>query len=263
VNQVSKEVRWQLLTREDVRAAALEQAVVVQPMGSIEQHGPHLPVDTDSASSEAIALKAARLAPFPVLIAPTVWWGVSDYWMRFGGTITVRHESLVDLLADIVAAVGRNGFRRVLLLNGHAGNSSVMYTVGMRFLTGDIKVVGLNYWMLVSDFLRDNCRSDQGMIGHAGEVETSLQLALRPEVVQAVLIPQVGTDLPRSVFGNRWREATITPPHPEAESPTGVYGRPAAARREFGLEILEAAAGQLVEFLDAFRRMPLDDEVGR
>lgn len=262
MTEVSREVRWQLLTREDVRAEAREQAIVVQPMGSIEQHGLHLPVDTDSASSEAIALKAARQAPFPVLVAPTVWWGVSEYWMPFGGTLTVRHELLVDLVAEIVTAVGRNGFRRVLLLNGHAGNTAVMHAVAMRFLAGGIKVVGLNYWMLVQDLLRANCRSDQGMIGHAGEVETSLQLALRPEGVRSELIPQGGTDMPSSVFGDRWREATIAPPQPETESPTGVYGRPAAARREFGVEILEAAASQLVEFLDAFRQVPLPEERG-
>lgn len=257
---VANEVRWHLLTREDVRAAAQAQAIVVQPLGSIEQHGPHLPVDTDCSISEAIALKAAQLARFPVLVAPTVWWGVSEYWMRFGGTLTLRHELLIDLVAEIVGAVGRNGFRRVLLLNGHAGNTAAMHGVAMRFVSGGMKVVGLNYWVLAEDLLRAKSRSDQGRIGHAGEVETSLQLALGADAVRRERIPKDGTDLPRSVFGGRWADLMIAAPHPEAESPTGVYGRPTAARREFGLEILKVAAGRLVEFLDEFRKVPLPEE---
>lgn len=254
---VGGETRWQRLRREDVLAAARADAVIVQPVGSIEQHGPHLPLDTDSFTSEAIALRAAAAAPFPVLVLPTVWWGVSEYWMGFGGTIALQPGVLADLLADILGAVARNGFRRALLLNGHGGNPGTMHTVAVRLLGRGVKVVGVNYWALVRDLLTEKSRADRGSIGHAGEVETSLQLALRPDLVRADLAPREGTEVPRSALGKKWGDILIAPPDPGVESPLGVYGAAAAASASFGEEILEMATSRLVELLSDLRTVPV------
>jgi creatinine amidohydrolase len=252
----SRIVRWQTLTRQEVLDAANQGAVIVQPIGSVEQHGPHLPVDVDSFTAEAVAVRAAQRAPFPVLVTPTVWWGVSEYWMRLGGTLALRPEVLVDLLGDIVESIGRHGFRRVLLLNGHAGNAAAMHTVAIRALRWGMKVVGVSYWLLARDLIREKSRTDLGHIGHAGEVETSLQLALRPESVREHLIPRDdSTKLPRSALPPEWAEIAVMPPHPEAESPIGVYGQPESARAEFGAEVLDTAASRLVDLLQAFREV--------
>lgn len=253
---IDGEIRWQRLRREDVLAAARRDAVIVQPIGSIEQHGPHLPLDTDSYTSEAVALRAAAAAPFPVLILPTVWWGVSEYWMGFGGTIALQPAVLADLLTDILGGVARNGFRRALLLNGHAGNAGTMHTVAVRLLGRGLKVVGLNYWALVRDLLKEKSRADGGSIGHAGEVETSLQLALRADLVRADLAPREGTEMPRSTLGE-WSELVVAAPDPALESPLGVYGAAATASASFGQEILEQATSRLVELLDDFRNVPV------
>jgi creatinine amidohydrolase len=253
---IDGETRWQRLRREDVLEAARRDAVIVQPIGSIEQHGPHLPVDTDSYTSEAIALRAAAAAPFPVLVLPTVWWGVSEYWMGFGGTIALQPGVLADLLTDILGGVVRNGFRRALLLNGHGGNPATMHTVAVRLLGRGLKVVGINYWALVRDLLKEKSRADGGSIGHAGEVETSLQLALRADLVRAKLAPREGTEMPRSALG-KWAELVVAAPDPALESPLGVYGAPAAASASFGEEILERATSRLVELLDDFRNLPV------
>lgn len=253
---IGGEVRWQLLRREDVRDAARGGAVVVQPIGSIEQHGPHLPLDTDSYTSEAVALRAATAAPFPVLVLPTVWWGVSEYWMGFAGTIAVQPSVLADLLTDILDSVARGGFHHALLLNGHGGNPGTMHTVAVRLLGRGLKVVGVNYWALVRDLLREKSRADGGSIGHAGEVETSLQLALRADLVRADLAPREGTEMPRSALG-KWGELVVAPPDPALESPLGVYGAASAASATFGREILDLAVSRLVELLDDHRRVPV------
>jgi creatinine amidohydrolase len=253
---IDGETRWQRLRREDVLVAARRDAVIVQPIGSIEQHGPHLPLDTDSYTSEAIALRAAAAAPFPVLVLPTVWWGVSEYWMGFGGTIALQPSVLADLLTDILGAVARNGFRRALLLNGHGGNPGTMHTVAVRLLGRGLKVVGLNYWSLVRDLLEEKSRADGGSIGHAGEVETSLQLALRADLVRPDLAPGEGTEMPRSALG-KWAELVVATPDPALESPLGVYGAAAAASAAFGEEILEQATSRLVQLLDDFRIVPV------
>ncbi len=255
---IDGEVRWQALRRQDVRVAAARNAVVIQPIGTIEQHGAHLPLDTDSFTAEAIALRAAGAASFPVLVTPTVWWGVSEYWMEFGGTLALRPEVLVDLLAEIAASIGRNGFRRLLLLNGHAGNTAAMHAVAVRLLRSDVRVLGLNYWSLARHLLLEKSVTDQGIIGHAGEVETSLQLALRPDLVRRDLMPRdpTETSLPRSVLPPEWAELAVMPPDPTAESPTGVYGVATSARAEFGAEIIEVATTRLVELLRIVREMP-------
>ena len=255
---IGGEVRWQALRRQDVRAAAERDAVVIQPLGTIEQHGPHLPLDTDSFSAETVAIRAAEAAPFPVLVAPTVWWGVSEYWMEFGGTIALRPEVLVDLLAEIVSSIGRNGFRRLLLLNGHAGNAAAMHATAVRSLGSEVRVVGMNYWNLAREVMRERSVADHGIIGHAGEIETSLQLALRPDLVRRDLMPtdQTETALPRSVLPQEWAEIVVMTPDPAAESPSGIYGVASAARAEFGAELVEVAAARLVGFLRVFRDLP-------
>ena len=255
---IDGEVRWQALRRQDVRAAAEQGAVVIQPIGTVEQHGDHLPLDTDSFTAEVVALRGARATPFPVLVTPTVWWGVSEYWMEFGGTLAPRPEVLVDLLSEIVGSIGRNGFSRVLLLNGHAGNAAAMHATTVRMLRSGVRVVGMNYWSLAREVLREKSVADPGVIGHAGEVETSLQLALRPDAVRRDLMPSdpATTAFPRSVWPAEWAEIVVQPPDPMAESPTGVCGVPAAARAELGAEMLEIAAARLVEFLRVFRELP-------
>src|SRR4051812_19352318 len=83
-------VLWQKQRREQVAAAARRDGLGILPTGAVEQHGPHLPLDTDSYSSFEIAVRAAALVGrFPVLVLPPVWWGLSPYWMVFPGTLTL------------------------------------------------------------------------------------------------------------------------------------------------------------------------------
>jgi creatinine amidohydrolase len=252
---VRGQVRWQLLSRQDIADMALPDTPLIQPIGSIEQHGPHLPLDTDAATAEAIAVRVAETAPFTVLVLPTVWWGVSPYWMKFSGTLSVRPETLVGLLREIIRATVAHGFRRIVLLNGHAGNVGVMHTVAVSFVDSGVRVIGLNYWALARDLLRQQSRADGGAIGHAGEVETSLQLALRPDQVRHERIPANSAEA-KPLLG-RWREAIVIPPDPGLESPLGVYGSAEAGRSEFGLEIMRAVTTQLIALLDDFRTLPL------
>ncbi len=230
---------------------------MIVPTGAIEQHGPHLPLDTDSYTAEGVAIRAAGRAASPVVVAPTVWWGVSGHWMGFPGTIAVSPSTLETLLVEIATGIAAHGFRRVLFLNGHAGNVGALHGACARLSAAGIRACGLHYWALAHPELDDLSTTDGGRIGHAGEIETSLQLHLRPETVGTLPVDGVATRMPRSVLPPAFIDAAIMPPDPAAESPSGVYGDPSAASASLGEAALDIIVQRVAEFLDAFARTPL------
>jgi creatinine amidohydrolase len=250
------ELRWQGLRRDAIARLAAADATVVVPTGSIEQHGDHLPLDTDSLTAQTVALRAAERVRSPIVVAPTVWWGVSGYWMGFPGTIAISPATLETLLVEVVSAICAHGFRRVVLLNGHAGNGGALHGACIRIAAAGIRICALNYWSLAQRDLEGLSQADRGRIGHAGEIETSLQLHLRPETVGPLPEDGAGTRMPRSVLPPDAIEAVIIPPDPAAESPSGVYGDPTGASAELGAAVLEVIVERLVEFLEAYRSTP-------
>ena len=125
---MSIEVEWARMTAPDLRAiAAREGALAILPAGSLEQHGPHLPVITDTASASAAAIAAARLVaadpnPVPVAVLPGLWLGLSEHHLPFGGTISVDYAAYRAILESIVRSLRALGFARLLIVNGHGGN---------------------------------------------------------------------------------------------------------------------------------------------
>jgi creatinine amidohydrolase len=250
-------VRWQALRRGDVAALARAGAVAVVPIGSVEQHGDHLPLDTDSYTAAAVAHRAGEAARFPVVVAPTVWWGVSGYWMGFPGTIAISPGTLEALLVEICSSIAAHGFPRIVLLNGHAGNTGALHASCTRLAADGIRAAGVHYWQLAASELERLCTMDAGVIGHAGEIETSLQLHLRPDAVGPLPSEGHGTRMPRSVLPPTFAGVAMMPPDPPSESPTGVYGDPSVASAELGARALDAIVERLVELLAAFRETPL------
>lgn len=174
---------------EIVETAETPGSVLVVPVGSIEQHGHHLPVATDTLLVDAIAhLGADRVEEdIPILVSPPVWTGYSPHHLAFGGTITTSFEGLLGLLESIADSALGNGFDAVLLLNGHGGNISLINgavsTIGVDH--PDVDVLGLTYFQLAASFIDDIRESDLGGMAHAGEFETSLMQHLYPELVRA------------------------------------------------------------------------------
>lgn len=249
-------VRWQSLRRVDIARLAAEDATVVVPTGSIEQHGDHLPLDTDSLTAETVALLAAERVRSPIVVAPTVWWGVSGYWMGFPGTIPLSPSLLESLLVEIVSAISAHGFRRVLLLNGHAGNTGALQGTCVRMAAQGVRICAAHYWSFAGDALAALSTVDAGRIGHAGEIETSLQLHLRPDRVGPLPADGAATRMPRSALPAAFADAMISAPDPATESPTGVYGDPSGATAELGAAALERIVDGLVTFLEAYRDSP-------
>ena len=113
-----RSVMWKELTAEDLRAKAAENAIVILPIASMEQHGPHLPVGVDTFLVEAVCKSGAELAvkDVPVVVAPTLWCGMAEHHMAYGGTFTFDIPTYLAVLRAFLVSIKRHGFRRVVFL---------------------------------------------------------------------------------------------------------------------------------------------------
>jgi len=228
-------VRLLELSRAEAGGRGAAGAICLLPVGSLEQHGEHLPVGTDSLLVEAVALRGAALARPDVLVAPTVWTGLSPHHVRLGLTVTLEPELLLELMRAIVRGL-RGWFPLVVIVNGHGGNRGWLEALG---LAEECLVV--SYWELVEpSALRELFPADLGSIGHAGQAETSAMLALEPGLVGVT------------------RDAAFEPIVKENDAfrlpdmgASGVLGDPSTASASNGELFLAAAALGLAEYLDS------------
>lgn len=162
--------------------------MVVIPVGSCEQHGPNTTFATDTARAEAFCKLLGERMGNTILVAPTVTYGLSSHHMHFPGTVTLRVETMISLLVDIVVSLNKHGFDRFMFVNGHGGNRSILEAtvVKLRYEYGII-----SYWTgMGTPFAKDGMQGDFDFsqpMGHACEVETSQLLYLAPEHVKTEL----------------------------------------------------------------------------
>jgi creatinine amidohydrolase len=173
-------------TRDELRSMA--DAVVVLPVGATEQHGPHLPVGTDHFAVEHIAIEAAKGVAdrIPVLVAPALPYGSSPHHLAFGGTLSLGTETYLRVVSDLVESLLIDGFRRVFVLNGHGGNNElIQLAVRDLALKRPADLAAASYWTIaMDDLVRVEANRYGRFPGHAGTFETSLVLALRPELIR-------------------------------------------------------------------------------
>jgi creatinine amidohydrolase len=244
------EAWWQTRRRDQI--AAMPKSTVLLPIGAVEQHGPHLPLDTDISGAVAVCERAARaLADPPALVLPPIPWGLSPYWLPFAGTLSLRPETILAMIADIGGSVAWHGFRRMVIVKGHRGNAGIVGAAATMLAEHGIRAAALSYWSLLgSTELRRLAPGDGGHTGHAGQTETSIQRYLRPELV-APEPPPDGADLCEFLappFGG----TCDAPPDPLRKAPLGVYGAASKADAAIGREIVELASERLAAFVQRF-----------
>jgi creatinine amidohydrolase len=224
-----KEHLWfdELSMKEAEKAAKTCNAIIF-PVGSVEEHGEHLPLSTDSIQPEYVALEVAKITK--CLVAPTLRYGVCNSTRGFPGTISITFEALYKMVRDVLEEFVRNGFRRILVLSGHAGQS---HMAALRLAAQEVVWENENESlekrlriMVCSDYdfayeLKGKHFSDKD--GHAGTIETSRVMTIRPDLVKTkgkTSFPQ----MPRFEIGA----------HPENYFPSGVIGDPTIASRKKG-----------------------------
>jgi creatinine amidohydrolase len=242
------ELEWARLKASELRALAQRDAIVLVPVAAMEQHGPHLPVMVDSLLCAEVALRTARRVAErqPIVVAPTVWSGLSEHHMPFGGTFTLDFATFFALLSCLCRSLVTHGFRRIFLLNGHGGNRFALRVV-IDEISGELgaAMATATYWEPAAGLIARILERQPG-VQHACEAETSMVMALRPELVDPARFAEAKFDeAPHMVTqrgGHVWRS------FPE-RTPTGVIGDPTAASAEKGERLLDAAAEAIAELL--------------
>ncbi|RZL89803.1 MAG: creatininase family protein [Variovorax sp.] len=255
---------WSQLTTRDFAALDPAVTVAVLPLGATEQHGPHLPLGVDSTLADGIVDAALSLLPaaLPVLFLPTQQIGLSPEHARFAGTLTLSAETLIRLWSEIGAGVARAGLRKLVLFNAHGGHVGAMDIVAreLRAAHGLI-VYSVSWFNLPLGEAGAQFSAEEYRFGvHAGEIETSMMLALAPGQVAMGAARDFGSssrqraaDYP--VLGNG-RSAKLGWAM-EDYNPEGAAGNAAAATAGKGRAVIDAAATQLAALLAEVSRLPL------
>ena len=245
---VTTTIRMEEMAWPDIRDAVDQGfTTAVVGIGSTEQHGPHLPTMTDARIGDEVAHRVARKLGH-ALQARTVAVGVSEHHLAFGGTLSLRPETLKMVLTDVVSSLARCGFRRVVLLPSHGGNFVTVQQVideAGETVPG-VEVTGYADLMGFSSFLNGLSAelgvSAEASGAHAGENETSMMLALEPDLVHADrfasgYLGPLGEAEAKKVF-----EEGMT-----ALTPNGVLGDPRGATADKGELYIERLAEMLAE----------------
>lgn len=157
-----KKVMWQEMLRHEFYEALEQRPVVIVPIGSIEQHGPHCPMDVDISGPFHLALAAAEaIDDFPVIVAPPINYGFTHYNMGEPGTITIGLETFIATLNDVARSIWANGFRRIIMLNGHGGNMQPNWSAAVKIAEEDVWVLALTYWLMAEPELAEWSEADE------------------------------------------------------------------------------------------------------
>ena len=232
------------LSTNEAAQAAKDGAVVIFPVGSVEEHGEHLPLCTDSVQPEYIALEVAKKTG--CLVAPSFRYGICNATRNFPGTLTIQFDTLYRLALDVLSELVRNGFKKIIVLSGHAGNS---HMVALRLAAQEIIIktqdTEKTRIMVLSefDFAEESAlKYANAKDGHAGTLETSRMMAIKPELVKTKGVASV------------WKMPQFeVVAHPELYFPSGVNGDPTAASKEKGQKINEYIIEQVEKLVKSLK----------
>jgi creatinine amidohydrolase len=235
---------------------AIKDKVIVVPLGSLEQHGHHMPMLTDSMiATEIVARSESQLADEAVFL-PVLWVGASDHHLGFPGTISLNNAVYVEVLEDILESLIGAGYRKIFLLNAHGGNITPgrMATLQVQLRHPelvDLVIAFSSWWSLADKEIAAINLLEQKIVTHACELETSMILQLRPELVDMDLA--AGSRIPfESAFYTPDFSAFSRVDVPRAFhrlSVTGAFGNPAVATAEKGELLFQIAVEQVVKFV--------------
>lgn len=255
-----KKYYYQSYTWPEINEVVKDQPVVVLPVGSVEDHGKHLPLDVDNFLIGSICEEAARQMDGELLLLPPVSYGFEEHHMDFPGTINIGMEHMLHFVLDITRSVAHHGFKRILIADGHGSNMPILDLVARRTVLETDALCGAFIWPSLARDVINKLRESQtpGGMAHACELETSLYLYLDGSRVRTEKI-QKEIGLPSSRFV--WMDLMNSSPvilmdHWTRFSKSGVVGDPTVATREKGEKIFRAVVQSLIDLAREFRNYP-------
>ena len=262
---IEKKHLFRHLTWPEVRTRAEEGAVIVIPVAAIEQHGYHLPVDVDNLLVEHVTEEAARRSDGAILTIPMIHYGFNEHNMGFPGTVSIRPYVFTDFLFDVAQSFVRQGFDRIVIVNGH-GSNQMLCNLASRQINNSTRALcsSVAHWALAEDAVKELRESAfPGGMAHGCEFETAIYQHLAPELVQ---MDKAGPRETPSIenkfiyddlYGsgpvhlvNRWSRI----------SESGIEGDPLLATPEKGKAFAECTIKNLIEFCTLFRAMTVPPE---
>ncbi|MBI5606460.1 MAG: creatininase family protein [Deltaproteobacteria bacterium] len=211
-------------------------------VGSCENHGFHLPFGTDTYVSTILAEKVAEQVK-GLLVLPSVNVGMSEHYSHFPLAISLQPETLIALLKDILRSVVKNGIKKIFIMNGHDGNISPIEiaTRSIKIKFPEVRIASLDaWWITAGKLIPPHTFEVWDGMGHAGEGETSMGLALFPELIEMKHARGVVPKLPEGI-DIKWNFAELTD--------CGATGDPTKATAEKGRMMEEALVKTIVQFI--------------
>jgi len=249
---------WGELSWPEAEKRLKEVDLALLPVGAIEQHGPHLPLDTDAFDAEYLAQRVAKACSTPKpLVLPLISYGVSYHHDEFKGTISISNNTLSQLVYEIGMSTAKNGIKKLLIINGHGGNSPALNHAA-QMINRDAHIFVAVDTGETSDVDIEEIAETPGDV-HAGEIETSTALTVRPHLVKmnkaSKLVPQ---------FSSRYldfssKRGILWYAYTKKLSSSGVMGDPTKADPEKGRKIWKIMIAHLVALVEDLKSMSLEE----
>jgi creatinine amidohydrolase/Fe(II)-dependent formamide hydrolase-like protein len=249
---------WGELTWRQARARIKKMDVALLPVGALEQHGPHLPLDTDAFDADYLAGRVAEACSDPKpLVLPPISYGVSYHHADFTGTVSISNDTLAKLIYEIGMSVSRNGIRKLVIINGHGGNSPAL-NYAAQMINRDARIFVCVDTGETSDVDIDKILETPNDV-HAGEIETSTGLAVRPQLVK---MDQAKKHIPK--FSSRYlnftsKRGVLWYAYTRKISPSGVMGDPTKASAAKGERIWKIMIAHLVSLIEDLKCLTLEE----
>ena len=242
--------------RESLNEIAAKGGLVIVPIGAIEQHGPHLPVWTDSLTCETITRAASVLvdSSIPVLVTPTLPFGSSDHHLPFGGTMSLDTKVLLDVLMNLGRSLSKSGFRKIMFVNGHGGNHEIFQLAARDLaLQLEIHAAAASWWSVAWSRIKESKALDFGGVpGHAGAFEYAIVKAIAPHLVSPNPTPSVWPDKDSPTKHDSW----IPPMRIELAGSwikmNGYTDNPGSIPDDLGKELLQLSIEGVKEAIESF-----------
>ena len=236
------------MTSNEVKEYLKKDKVIIIPVGATEQHGPANPLGTDFFTAQYLAREASKKAN--IICAPTIPIGISEHHKQFAGSLWVRPDVYMELMRQYILSVLHHGFTKIIIINGHGGNSAFLKQIAKEiFFDKEIRVATPDVYEFLDIALVS--KLFPGFIfKHAEEIETSINLALNPSLVKEEELANIKK--PPKACGLYLNNISL-PAHLTEFAPDGIVGSLENISKESGKTILKSAIDNLVKFIKDFR----------
>jgi creatinine amidohydrolase/Fe(II)-dependent formamide hydrolase-like protein len=246
------------LTWQEARERLRRVDVALLPVGALEQHGPHSPLDTDAFDAEYLAMRVAEACRVPApFVLPLIPYGVSYHHEDFAGTISVTNETLAQFVYEVGVDAARNGITKLVIINGHGGNAATLQFAA-QMINRDAHIFTCVDTGETSDEDITAIAETPGDV-HAGEIETSTTLAVRPHLVDMTKARRFVPKFSSAYLDFSGKRSVEWHARTRKISRTGILGDATKATREKGERIWEVMIRNLVELVEDLQRLTLDE----